>query len=326
MTYMNNKDGITVKDLRSVLANLPDDAKVVIPGMEGAHELTTIQAGYMMKIDGLPAWEGNIDSPSQAAYAEMYYGATPRDPELYAVFGTTEKKLPQTQEETITRYKESKEHIAETEKQNATATRGVGIINKKEAAAIAEYARDLESENGYIFGEKNKEQATAVSVKKEAIEWAGYTIARDIARQNNIPLGRINPEQTSRNERVVKRVEGVRDEIKDEVKNGYVSIENFSNKDRVGFLGFFDNESAARWAGLAIARDELHREGYELNNLTVEDAALYPEIGEKLRHEVVSNLQAIGVERQPEDFKKAFDAIETVIKRPSEEKAAEVSR
>lgn len=146
-------------------------------------------------------------------------------------------------------------------------------------------------------------QQSRYDVKKEAIEWAGYMIARDIARSNGINLQPIQAEDASRDAAVVKDIEGLKGLMKQEERLRYTSrnilpasgrgSEKYANHDSQEHIGFFENKSAKEWAALAIARDELNHEGLAMKRIDIDTVSRYPEIQKALEAEVEKNLTSL---------------------------------
>lgn len=142
--------------------------------------------------------------------------------------------------------------------------------------------------------------------QEAAIQWAGHAIARDMAYRSGVELEPIEPPHVSLNRDVVQKVSQFRDHVKHMAEWNDLNTKDFSDKYTSDFIGFYTENSAAQWAGLAIARDELIRDGIDPPPLTIEDVSLDRDVETAVRTEVAENLKSIGITREPEEIEMAI--------------------
>lgn len=139
-------------------------------------------------------------------------------------------------------------------------------------------------------------------VNETAIEWAAYVVARDMARQNGVELKPITLNEVAQDHQTLVAVKKFRDHVKLEAERNGDGVSDYSDKNRSEFIGYHTQDAATKWAGLAIARDELIQEGKELPSISVENVSLNEGVETVIREELAENLRSAGIERDQEEL------------------------
>lgn len=135
---------------------------------------------------------------------------------------------------------------------------------------IADFPQDAEVEipnekNGYAGGISIATGGERVSLIESeasktndlAVEWAAFALARDVARSNGVELDPIKIDNIVQDREYQEYVSEFAEQIVAESRANPENATAYANKDSVDFIGYKDALAPARWAALAIARDEL---------------------------------------------------------------------
>jgi hypothetical protein len=110
----------------------------------------------------------------------------------------------------------------------------------------------------------NSSLSEGVVVKNEAVEWAGYAVAREVASERGYELQPLSVEQVSSD----ARVQAVVQKMVNTIATNSSSAPSYSDSSQPEFIGFEKEGAAAEWAGLLIAREELATNGIDLPSLS----------------------------------------------------------